>query len=361
MKRVLYVSPLPPPAGGIGTWTRILLDRGLPGGFEPALVDSSVGPERSVFEAASLRAELGRALRIFFHLLRELVLRRPLLLHVNTDPLSAGFHRDVLCAALGRAFRVPVVIHYRGLAARLREQPQRRFHHWVLRRAVRLAARSVALNRDSHEFLGSVSGPHAARVVSLPNYYDERELPLPELRPRPPEERPRVVFVAGLTLAKGTPEVVAAARRLPDVDFHLVGPAYPEVEELLADLPPNVVAHGELDHAAALEEMARSHLLVFPSSHEGFPNVVLEAMVTGLPVVATPVGAIPEMVEEGRGGRLVERNVEALAKAVHDVLESEERRLEMGRFNRTKAIREYSFPAVSAALAHLYDDVLSGR
>jgi glycosyltransferase involved in cell wall biosynthesis len=244
-----------------------------------------------------------------------------------------------------------VVLHYHGDLARLADSRARR---WLLARAVRLASLNVVVNEPSLGFARRLAVGSRTRVVSLPNFLDERTLPAPGVCARAPSEPARILFVANLTAAKGTPEVVAVARALPEAEFHLFGEVADESRPLLADGPPNLFVHGEVEHARILETMQQAHLLLLPSEHEGFPYVVLEAMALGLPVVATPAGAIPEMVEEGRGGYLRPRDSGALAEAVRELLREEPRRVAMGRFNQEKSRRLYVFASVAPRLVELY-------
>jgi glycosyltransferase involved in cell wall biosynthesis len=361
-KHALYLSPLPPPIGGISTWMRILVEKGLPGGWQPRVVDTSVGPGREVFQRESLLAELRRGLRIVTALIRALIAERPALVHVNVAPLTVGFLRDALCAAITRLFRVPVVLHYHGLFV----QPPApasgatRALLWCLARTARHVQLNLTMNEPSRRFLAQLVGSSRTQVACLPNFYDESAFAALERVPRAESARPRAIFVAGLTLAKGAGLVADAARALPEVDFHLVGRRYDETRSQLADPPPNLIVHGELEHAAVLREMAASDVFVFPTRYpEGFPFVVLEAMRVALPVVSTRVGAIPDMIVDGQGGRLIEPDVPELVTALRDVLADELRRAAMGRFNAERAQSLYAFDVVAAELTRLYDDAMT--
>lgn len=349
----MYLSPLPPPGGGMGTWTRILLARGLPGGWTPVLVDTRLPAQRRPFERGRLGSEALRAARIVFSLLRALLRERPDLVHVNVAPLDPGVYRDLFCVALVRLFRVPVVLQHHGLVARLGE-PARA----GLRRALVLAARLAALNLVLNEASAAFLRPCTSRAVaSIPNFFDETRIPAQPPERRAPGARPRVAFVGPLTAAKGVPALIAAARELPQVEFQLFGAESPELGLLLESAPPNVVARGEVDAATLVAELRRSHVLVLPSEHEGFPLAVAEAMAAGLPVVATPVGAIPEMIEDGRGGTLTSREPERLARDLRALLADEDRRLGQGRFNQEKAYRCYAYGVVAARLVEAYEAV----
>ncbi len=77
-----------------------------------------------------------------------------------------------------------------------------------------------------------------------------------------------------------------------------------EVAEL--GLTDRFVFHGWVTGEAKREALARADVLVMPSHREGLPNAALEAMASGLPVLATRVGGLPDLVEHGRTGWLVE-------------------------------------------------------
>jgi glycosyltransferase involved in cell wall biosynthesis len=106
--------------------------------------------------------------------------------------------------------------------------------------------------------------------------------------------------------------------------------------------------------------LAALDVFVLPSSWEAFPLSVLEAMSCGLPVVATRVGGVPEAVEDGVTGRLVEPgNAKALADAMGELLASQQLRGEMGTRGRAECERRFRAEAVVDATAHLYEELLA--
>ena len=354
--QLLYLSSLPPPAGGISTWTRTLLDRGLSGGTRLRLVDTSVGGDRGVFVRGSLAYELRRTLRILRDFAKELVQRRPDLLHINSAVASPGLYRDWLCARLAARLGVTVVVHYHG---RVLPDAGGWLRAKVRRDLAQRAQLNLALDRESELRLGELAAGRS-RVTTLPNFFDEHELPRRPCPRRGETERLKALFAAGLIPAKGYRVVMAAARKAPEVDFHLYGRIYPKARAELEAAPGNVVCHGEVAHSELLTALQRAHVLVFPTRHaEGFPYVVCEAMAAGLPVVASPAGAIPEMVEAGSGGWIIEPDPEALAQALERLRQDEAKRLAMGTFNQEKAFREYAFEPVSRRLLALYQEIES--
>ena len=102
-------------------------------------------------------------------------------------------------------------------------------------------------------------------------------------------------------------------------------------------------------------------MFLFPSKFrfEGFPNSVSEAMAVGLPVVASTVGAIPEMIDVGEGGYLAAPDdIEGYAEALSRLRDEPSLRARMGVYNRQKALREYDYAVVVKELCNAYDRIV---
>ncbi|MEM1255655.1 MAG: glycosyltransferase [Cyanobacteria bacterium P01_H01_bin.21] len=100
----------------------------------------------------------------------------------------------------------------------------------------------------------------------------------------------------------------------------------------------------------------QADLFIFPSiCHEAFGMPIAEAMTLGLPVIATRAGAIPELVEHGETGLLVERgDSDALAAAIVELLSDRERRQHMGQAGQQRAVQYFTFDKVASDLLHQY-------
>jgi glycosyltransferase involved in cell wall biosynthesis len=106
--------------------------------------------------------------------------------------------------------------------------------------------------------------------------------------------------------------------------------------------------------------LAASDLFLLPSLTEGLPLSVLEAMTHGLPVIATPVGGVPEVVLPGRTGVLVPvEDEEALAGAISTLMQDARLRRALGEAGRERARGEFSFARMVARYDALYREILS--
>jgi glycosyltransferase involved in cell wall biosynthesis len=113
---------------------------------------------------------------------------------------------------------------------------------------------------------------------------------------------------------------------------------------------------GYVSGAEKAQLLADSDIFVLPSfHHEGCPNAVLEAMGAGLPLVVTPVGGIPDIVQDGVHGLVIRpHDPVGLVAALQRLIADPKLRAEMGRRNRDKAWQDYEAQPVTAKLARHY-------
>jgi glycosyltransferase involved in cell wall biosynthesis len=182
-----------------------------------------------------------------------------------------------------------------------------------------------------------------------------------------------MLFVGVLCRRKGTMELARAARLLHDrgiTAWSLVvvggqGPTpEPEYAEIVAEFEAAGLA-GSLvgpEHGTQVKaRLEQADIFVLPSYLEGQPVAIIEAMAAGVPVVATSIGAVPDLIRDGIEGRVVEPgDVEQLAAALAELVENPALRTRMARAARRRAEEAHSLPHLSQRLADLYAGVLNG-
>ena len=353
---ILFVTPLPPPYGGIATWSETIRRRGLPKPFACRFVDTSIDDSRVLFERASLSsAEITRNLRILMQLARALLLQNVRLVHLNCSLSPRGILRDWISGLLVRIMGKSLVVNFRGNVADFPLYGWFGVRAFLLKNLSQLASVNLVLNRQSQDRLHELAP--AGLVCRLPNFIevDESDCGF-ELRDRSPESL-KVLFVGGLTVGKGIAELMEIPKRFPDLQFYYVGEPAGEVEPEIRALRTlrNVYLTGALNNTEVRDLMRECDIYLFPSHTEGFPVSVVEAMVHGLPVVASSVGAIPDMIEEGKGGLLIDPgDLPAFENALDVLRKDPELRFSMGSFNASKALSQYEFSVVVRQLCDLY-------
>lgn len=194
--------------------------------------------------------------------------------------------------------------------------------------------------------------------------------------PLKPREAVRILTVARLVEKKGIAYAIQAVASLLQkgraLEYTIVGDG-----ELRDELKELIDALGVQDHVRLVgakqqrdivELLGKSHLLIAPSvtaangDQDGPANVLKEAMLTGLPVIGTNHGGIPEVIEDGVTGFIVpERDVAAMAGRIEYLLDHSERWLQMGKAGRALVEKQYDTNALNEELLAIYERLLGGK
>jgi glycosyltransferase involved in cell wall biosynthesis len=263
---------------------------------------------------------------------------------------------------------VPVVVSLRGS-----DVPGYDPYHTIMQRVHRLLApltRWIWRRADRVvpvcESLGQLARQTCADLdyTVIPNGVDLR-LFHPPAQPRPVGPRPiRCLAVARLTQRKGLGDLIHALALLDRRRFELeiVG-AGPD-EQLLRALAieigvgQEVRFSGALDRATVAERYRQADLFTLPSSAEAFGNVFAEALASGLPIVGSSAGGIPDLVDHGINGLLVAPgDIAALAAAIRYLGDDPELRARMAAENRSRAVATLDWTHVTARYLSMYSAI----
>ncbi len=204
--------------------------------------------------------------------------------------------------AIAKTSRPPTVFHPHGLEmfqdqgrllSNLRSRPMR----GVVREHVRLSSRVISQGGKLTAILEGACGADESRIRLLPNAL-HRDLLAAEARSF--SGAPRFLFVGRSEPRKGLGFLLEAMATVPGAALEVVGPHHPSQGAAGGD---GVTWHGPIrDRTKLLKVFGRCHFLVLPSLAEGLPTVLLEAMARGLPVIASDVGAVAQLVDPGVNG-----------------------------------------------------------
>jgi glycosyltransferase involved in cell wall biosynthesis len=246
---------------------------------------------------------------------------------------SFAYPDGVAATLLARWLGVPAFIKVHGSDINLMADGGPR--GWQIRWALRRANGVIAVSRALVDRVTDL-GASPTDILLLYNAIDrERFMPRDRQTCRQrlqlPEKRHSVLYVGNLKREKGVMDLAEAFTQLavdePDLDLEIVGTG-PAGRELGAwvtakGLGERVHLRGARPHVEIAEWLGACDVLCLPSYAEGVPNVILEAMASGRPVVSTQVGGVAEILSE-RAGKLVEPGEpQALASAIREVLSLE--------------------------------------
>ena len=331
------------------------------GSFERRLSDPSV-------PVVALRQAPGHRFGDYLEVWRALRALEPAIVH--TRNLSA-------LEAQVPAFFLPGVKRVHGVHGRDvfdLEGKNRKYN--LLRKAIRpFVGQYTTVSRDLRRWLIEVIGVPPERVVQIYNGVDQERFRPGPRRPQlaPPGflgEGSLVVGTVGrLAAVKDQATLLRAFARLCEDDAGLAkrlrlvlvgdGPEREPLEALAAELGIGERTWFAGDRDEVAELLRLFDLFVLPSLGEGISNTILEAMATGLPVVATEVGGNPELVIPGENGLLVpSADADALAQALLALLRDARRRRTMGEASLARVRRDFHWDRTVARYLEVYDRLL---
>jgi glycosyltransferase involved in cell wall biosynthesis len=295
------------------------------------------------------------------HVLKELLLIKEL----SPDIVHAqGITRGAACVLARKLFGIPCVVWGRGSDVYLPWRFKKVISKFVLGNADALITLTEHMKQKMIELLGRERCdifviPNGIDYEFFSSYLGKRG----SVTSEPGNNKKVVLYVGRLDPVKGVRYLVQAMgilrdRGLRNAKLLIVGDGSEKkyLEELVKKLglEDYIVFVGRVSHDKIPEYMASADLFVLPSLSEGFPNVIIEAMAMGLPIIASRVGGLPWIIKDGVNGFLVEpSNPHEIAEKITFLLINDDLRTYISRRNIEKA-REYSWENIIKKLEKVY-------
>lgn len=204
-----------------------------------------------------------------------------------------------------------------------------------------------------------------SKIHVIPNGIDFEDIP--NIQSHKSIEHPSILYVGGLTKIKGVDILLNAVpliiKKIPNLHIYITGSG-PEEDNLKKvvkrlNMEENVKFLGFIPEDEKYSYYKSVDVCVFPSLYEPFGIVLLEAMGSGKPVVASNVGGIPFVVIDGKTGLLFEPgNIDELAEKVIFLLQNGELRKKMGERGQERA-KEFTWDKIAERMVEVYKEILS--
>ena len=356
---VVITGPHLSAVSGISTHVNLLLESTLAEDYE--MVHFQVGSEG--------RNENGftKFLRLLFSpftLAATIIFRHAAIVHINSALNLKAYWRDLAYLFIAKSLGARVVYQVHGGALPQKFFERSRLLTAFLRWTLKLPNLVVVLAQVEltayREFIPEQN------VVALPNGVDCRPFGWVPTVVSDPREPLRLVYIGRVAREKGLYETLQAVRLAHElgVDARLViGGRGPEEGRLkryaqALGIAGKICFAGPVFGADKVKLLSGCDVMVLPSYAEGLPYALLEAMAAGIPVIATPVGAIPDVVAHGTHGFLVPpRDGKALAEALAVLAGDRERLSWMSRACRRRIRAAFSIDRLARELSLQYAQV----
>lgn len=346
MLKICLIAPSPPPYGGISNWVSLIQHYCKnTGNNEIYIINTSQKKRdldgRTLWDRIFVQGFV--ALKINYSLKKHIKEKHPDVIHITTSGQFAIL-RDILLLFTAKQLKIPTVYHVRF--GRIFEIAENNTIEWkIFSIAARLARVVMVIDKKTmitiKERIGKID------LEYIPNPIDLSHLALEEV-----EKKRIVIFIGWIIKTKGVEELLKAWEQVhkdnSEWTLWLVGPFH---ENYLKYLEHNfsfkgVLCKGEQAHGKAMEMLNGSEIFILPSYTEGFPNVVLEAMAVGKAIVASNVGAIPEMLNENCGYLIEPKNIVSIVDILNILIHDDCERTNIGKNAKIKVSNEYDIKII---------------
>ena len=388
MYRILFIAPTPPRYTGPEIATKYLLESSLVKRFRIIHVRSNVRAN-SRDQGKINPVVIIRFLKICWQILWQTLTLHPHLVYCVIGSNKSGFLRDVCVVLLAKLTGRKVVAHYRGgnfdNFYKISSAKLKRIIRFGLRRMDIVIVEGYRLKN----MLDGLYPQGQVRVLCNGIHPIDVKRDLSFHRDGKPVN---ILFMGNVSFAKGFYDLILAYKKVlekhPEVHLNFTGeiirlenerniiPEYFSGEmnerflnstDVILDFVNNASSYnanylGFIDEGDKRKVLQNADIFVLPSYSEGFSYAVLEALASGLPIVTTNVGALPEIVTDGENGFIIESgDYEALSKKIIQLVEDQNLRRDMALRNIEKAAREFNIERVAKELGDIFVEVASLR
>lgn len=314
--KLCLIAPKAPPYGGIANWTNI--------------VQKQIVKTRSIeFSFINIAPIVGRfekksGLRYLITccnqlraqckaLIWQIKNNTPDVIHLTTSG-RMSFVRDYMFVTIMKKYGIPCVYHIHfGRVPEIVEK--KTIEYRIMSRIFPKVYKIIAI--DPKTYICAKREFSLANLIYIPNPVEKCEVVEGKSK-----EKKEILYAGWIIRTKGVEELIRAWKnvrgRFRDYSLHLIGPYSNDYKDYLYkeyDME-SVVMEGELTHEETLKRIQECSVLVLPSYTEGFPNIILEAMMAKKPIIATKVGAIPDMLDENSGVLIEPKQIRQIEDAL---------------------------------------------
>lgn len=325
---VVVIGPAPGQAGGISSVMSYLkAETSADCKFDVIFLDTMKDGRWSIPKF------IGVVRRAIWIIAESKAMNQACVFHLNVS-MGGSTYRKWFISTLCRIMSIPYIVHLHGSKYRTFFADAGPVVRQIIVSLFGSAESVVVLGKVWHEYITNELRVDKDRAVIVAN--GTPKITGIQFSREIKSEKVRVVFSGRVSEAKGVSDLLQAAdlvyRDFKGFEVVIMGDSRDDDLLAKARSKPYCVVTGWLSHEDVVRELAAADVFTLPSHDEGLPMAMIEAMSIGIPVIVTSVGAISDVIEDGREGYLVlPKDVDALAAAIDSLVRNRSLREEMGR------------------------------
>lgn len=362
-KKILFIVQLPPPIHGAAVMNKLIVESELVNeNYNYSLVSLDFVKEIHEIGVFNLNKIL-QMIKVFFQILYKLLFFRPNLVFFNLSFKGGAFYRDVVYISLVKLFNAPIIYYIQGKGINESSKKStfnKRLFLYIFKNE-NVVCLSELLKHDIEDvFFGKpFIVNNAIKTQNLEKVDFKKDIDIIN-----------IIYLSALDKDKGLFVLLDSIKILVlngyNFNVKIIGSplniSFFDLNEHIAanNLNGYITVLGPKYDNEKFKELLESDIFVFPTLNEAFGLVNLEAMQCGLPIISTYEGAIPEIVDDGVTGFLVEKNNSIeLAKKIEILLVDPILRNKMGEAGRKKFFEKYTIERFEQNMKIVFDDILN--
>jgi glycosyltransferase involved in cell wall biosynthesis len=362
-KKILFIIHLPPPVHGSAMVGQYIKDSKIINiSFETSFINLTTSKTVDEIGKNPL-IKISRYFKVLLKVSINLIKHNPKIVYIAINAKGIGFYKDFPIVLLTKLFGKKLVLHYHNKGVQLK---QHRFFdnifYRILFKNTKVILLSERLYKDVSKYVNKENVFFCPNGIQVPNAVEE-VLPKNNVVPQ-------LLFLSNLIETKGVFVLLEALRILKDngIVFHcnFVGGAgdisSKQLNQKIKDLnlQEYVTYLGKKYGDDKYEIFQSSDIFVFPTFYhnECFPLVLLEAMMFGLPIISTSEGGIPDIVQDGETGFIVDKqNPKELAEKIKYLIENPDNAILMGKKGQEMFFKHYTLEVFEERLTHILNQI----
>lgn len=365
-RKVLLLSPFGNAVGGIARWACNVMDYYQNQNSQDLVLD--ILPmnrirrtSKETFIVLRVIKSISDYLEIFSLFRKKLQNDHPDIVHI-TSSASLGLFRDLVLIKMAKLANAKTIIHFHfGRVPQIFSS--NKWEKYLIKNVIRKVDSVIIIDRPSYDTLLTNGYKH---LYLIPNPLSSEAQSI--IDSNKIERIPgKILFAGHIIITKGVYELIDACKCIKNIRLKFIGLVTDEMRKNMENRGGKnssswMEIAGNLSFEDTMKEMLSAGLFVLPSYTEGFPNVIIESMACGCPIIATNVGAIPEILEINSSsscGICIEpRDAEQLKEAINKML-SDSKFSENCAINANKRVKSnYSMPIIWKQLMALYENIM---